>query len=97
MVFTIEKNVPLPAEGLELNRSSKYCFHEMEVGDSFFASPDADEETDVTVMRNRIYNAARAHGIKLGKKFYAKIVKENRNGVEETGVRIWRLEDTKAK
>lgn len=54
--YKIEKNVPLPAGGLN---ARKYPFGDMEIGDSLF----------VTERTNSFRNAAtaygRAHGIKL--------------------------------
>lgn len=75
MSYVIEKGVALP-KGKRAEKSTKYPFKSMEVGDSFLV-PDG---TNVVSLRAH----ASASGRALGRRFSVRLV--------EQGVRIWRVE-----
>lgn len=75
MSYVIEKGVALP-KGKRSEKSTKYPFKSMEVGDSFLV-PDF---TSIVSLRSQ----ASVTGRTLGKKFSVRLV--------EQGVRIWRVE-----
>lgn len=54
MIFTVDKEVPVPPHG-----NAKYPFGDMEVGDSFYAK----------MKRNTVASAASVHGKRSGMKF----------------------------
>lgn len=78
--FEIEKGIPVP-EIIE-RRASHYPWEQMEVGDSFYAPVQGEEDT-VSRVRNRL-NQARANA----KKKYGIDTIIN---ADHKGVRVWRI------
>lgn len=74
MGITIEKNVPMPKNGV--GRPAKYPFDDLAVGDSFFVPVPAVR------FSGQLYSA----GKRYGKTFASRSVVEK--GVE--GTRVWR-------
>ena len=70
-MHTIEKNIPFKAK-------SKYPFHDMEVGDSFF-----------TTLAKSARQRATHYGIRHSMKFVSRKATSEEG---EVGIRIWRVE-----
>jgi hypothetical protein len=66
-------------KGIEIPLSAKYPFPDMEVGDSFFIPANIAQTARM---------AAHQHGVRYGKKFCTRSVKEGKH----KGVRVWRIE-----
>lgn len=81
-MYEIETDVPIP-DGQYL--STKYPFHEMVTGDSFFVPFMNDHEEAV---RNRVHSAVAQHRRRHGGRFMCRTMNAPRRGL-----RVWRLED----
>jgi hypothetical protein len=84
MTYAIEKNVPMPTSSGQ-NFAPVYRWDDMkEVGDSFFVGEETAPEgdTNLTKLRSRIYNAARAYGKPRNIEFKALVVEEERPNPE---------------
>jgi hypothetical protein len=77
MKIVIQKNIPMEATR---ESKSKYPFHEMEVGDSFFIKCDA--ETMIS-RRSTVLSSSVYYGKSSGKKFKSRTYSD--------GFRIWRI------
>ena len=85
MAYAIEKNIPLPDSVSTQNFAPTYNWNEMnEVGDSFFVGEETAPEgdTNLTKLRQRIYNAARAYGKPRNMEFKALVVEEKKPNPE---------------
>jgi len=80
--FEIRHDGPLPAsKPSNAAGSSKYPFAVMEIGDHFSVPLNGESAYRV---RNRVYNAAKFHGLKLN---YSLIVR-----TIDGGIGVWRVE-----
>jgi hypothetical protein len=91
IAYKIERTVPVPTDFRTTDR--KYPFEEMEVGDSFFITPEYEDET-IKRLSNRMAQARQAYqrrGMKQNTpvQFTQRIWTDEET--EETGVRIWRI------
>ena len=77
-MFKIDKDVPIPKKRGGPGAQPKYPWHQMEVGDSFFAA------APLKAVLNAAGNWAHRHGVK----FSGRAVTED--GVK--GARVWRIE-----
>jgi hypothetical protein len=77
MKILVQKNIPLESTR---ETKSKYPFHEMEVGDSFFIK--CDKET-MTSKRSTVLSSSVYYGKSSGKKFKSRSYPD--------GFRIWRI------
>jgi hypothetical protein len=77
MKIQIQKNIPMESTR---ETKSKYPFHEMEVGDSFFIKCDAET---LTSKRSTVLSSSVYYGKSTGKKFKSRTYPE--------GFRIWRI------
>lgn len=77
-MFKIEKNIPAPATAGNTGRNSKYPWHDMVVGDSFFVKDGC---------KNNLRNLCHVTSKRLSKKFVSSVYSDKKN----EGVRIWRM------
>ena len=84
MSITVQNDIPIPDED-ETHSLTKYPWHKMEVGCSFFSVPRENEDQRACRIRlvSVTYNRR-----KFGHKYRLKAITEN--GID--GVRMWRIE-----
>ena len=84
MTIQIEKDVPLPPEGM--GRPAKYPFRDMEIGDSFSVPLTGVRQDGQDIAATRLRSRASSAAKEIGRKFAVRT--DNENNV----VRCWRVE-----
>ena len=93
--YELNKSVPIPTD--YRSTENKYPFDEMEIGDSFFISPEYEEE-DVKRLSNRVAQARQSYQKRVAKhgtevRFTQRQRVEDDGGKEGpiAGIRVWRV------
>ena len=93
--YELDKSVPIPTD--YRSTDIKYPFDEMEIGDSFFISPEYEDE-DTKRLSNRIAQARQGYQKRMAKqgtevKFTQRQWVEDYGGKEGpiAGLRVWRV------
>ena len=86
MSIKIDKGVPIPKQ-TRRTPTFNYPFGEMDIGDSFFVTPDSQQTPEQLLARARHQYRNFAKQQDPEPKFTAKIAEEN--GV--VGVRVWKI------